>query len=105
MYIRFINKKIRKVCENHRLTVKKLGSRNADLLFQRIAEIRAADNLKILRALPAPRCHPLKGNRNGQYAVDLVHPKRLIFLPKIEGTEIIESLVTEIIVVEITDYH
>ena len=25
------------------------------------------------------RCHALKGNRKGQYAVDLEHPYRLVF--------------------------
>ena len=25
------------------------------------------------------RCHPLLNNRKGQYAVDLVHPFRLVF--------------------------
>lgn len=32
------------------------------------------------------RCHPLHNNRKGQYAVDLVHPYRLVF--EINGNEI-----------------
>lgn len=105
MYIRFINNKIRKVCETHSVAVRRLGLRNADLLVQRITEIEAADNLQILRALPAPRCHPLSGDRNGQYVVDLVHPKRLVFLPATELGQIIENLITEVIILEIVDYH
>ena len=105
MYIGFINKKMRKVCENHSVAVKKLGSRNADLLSQRILEMKAADNLQVLRALPAPRCHPLLGDRNGQYAVDLVNPKRLVFLPVTEQGMTIENLVTDVTIIEIIDYH
>lgn len=44
------------------------------------------------------RCHPLKGNRKGQYAMDLVHPYRLVF-EKI-GNEIQIANVMEIV-----DYH
>lgn len=105
MYIGFINNKIRKVCETHSVAVKKLGTRNADLLVQRITEMEAADNLQVLRALPAPRCHPLSGDRNGQYAVDLVHPKRLVFLPTPVLGQIIENLITEVVILEIVDYH
>ena len=44
------------------------------------------------------RCHPLKGNRKGQYAMDLVHPYRLIF-------EQIEDEIKIANVMEIVDYH
>ena len=43
-------------------------------------------------------CHPLKGNRKNQFAVDLVHPYRLVFEKK--GTEIQIANIIEII-----DYH
>ena len=44
------------------------------------------------------RCHPLEGDRNGQYAMDLIHPQRLILKKK--GNEIQVAKVMEII-----DYH
>ena len=44
------------------------------------------------------RCHPLKGNRQGQYAMDLVHPYRLVF----EKTGDIIQIAN---VMEIVDYH
>ena len=44
------------------------------------------------------RCHTLKGNRKGQYAMDLVHPYRLVF-EKI-GNEIQIANVMKIV-----DYH
>ncbi len=105
MYIGFINKKVRKVCETHTVAVKKFGIRNADLLVQRLMEMKSADNLQVLRSIPALKCHPLIGDRKGQYAVDMVQPKRLIFLPTTEEGKIVESLVTEVTVIEIVDYH
>jgi Plasmid maintenance system killer protein len=44
------------------------------------------------------RCHPLTGDRKGQYAMDLSHPYRLVFKVKQESIEIAE-------IIEIVDYH
>lgn len=44
------------------------------------------------------RCHPLKGNRKEHYAVDLIHPYRLVF--KKLGNDIQIAYI-----VEIVDYH
>lgn len=105
MYITFVDNKIQKVSEDWETAVRKLSERMAKKLFQRIAEIRAADNLKVLRQLPGPRCHPLQGSRVGQYAVDLVHPKRLILIPIFEKGIINEESVTEVAISDIVDYH
>lgn len=105
MYIAFANNKIRKICEDQKTAIRKLGGRMTDKLFQRIMEIRAADNLLILKGLPSPRCHRLSGDRKDQYAVDLVHPKRLILVPIFEEGEINEETVTDVVIQEIIDYH
>jgi proteic killer suppression protein len=104
MYTTFINNNIRKLCEDEKIARRKLGDKDAKKLFQRVAEIRAADNLAMLKTLPAPRCHPLSNNRKGQYAVDLVNPRRLVFLPVYEG-EFEEKLVKEVVIIEVIDYH
>jgi len=44
-------------------------------------ELSAAPNLDDISKLPPSRCHQLKGNRMGQFSVDLDHPYRLIFIP------------------------
>ena len=44
------------------------------------------------------RCHPLTNNRKGQYAVDLVHPYRMIF--EKHGNKIQVAHIMEIV-----DYH
>ena len=43
--------------------------------------MKAADTLEDLGKLPGARCHELKADRKGQLAVDLVHPKRPVFVP------------------------
>jgi hypothetical protein len=44
------------------------------------------------------RCHPLYGDRLGQYAMDLIHPYRLIFTQYGNTVDIVE-------IQEIVDYH
>ena len=44
------------------------------------------------------RCHQLKNNRKEQFAVDLVHPYRLVFEKKGEDVQIA-------FIIEIVDYH
>lgn len=65
---------------------------------QRIVQIIAADNVEELIQYGIGRCHPLHQNRKNQYAMDLVHPMRLVF-EKI-GDEIQIAKI-----IEITDYH
>lgn len=44
------------------------------------------------------RCHPLKGDRKGQYAMELTQPYRLIFTKRGNEIQIVN-------VIEIVDYH
>ena len=44
------------------------------------------------------RCHALEGNRRGQYAMDLAHPYRLIFVEEDEMT-------VSVRIEQIEDYH
>ena len=87
------------------------GKPLAERLQQRLAEFQAADTLDDISRLPPARCHELSQDRKGQLAVDLVHPKRLIFEPdhnplpcKPDGG-LDWSQVTRILVIEIIDYH
>lgn len=72
-------------------------------------ELGAADNLSMLP--PAARCHPLGGDRKGQYAVDLKHPYRLVIEPLCDNLPFKEdgsldiARVTGIIIIDIVDYH
>ena len=55
--------------------------------------------------------HLLRGDRHDQYAMDLVHPRRLVFepdhalLPRSEDGGIDAEQVTAIVIVEVVDHH
>src|SRR4030042_3847401 len=48
---------------------------------QRMMELRAASNLEVMKTIPAANCHELKGDRQGEFAVDISGNFRLIFKP------------------------
>ncbi len=99
MRVEYKNKTLMKVCTNASIARKKHGDRMAKLLHQRVDELKAADSVEQMIQFGIGRCHPLCGDRKGQYAVDLVHPHRLAFI-KVDGEIKIVSIV-EII----DDYH
>ena len=90
---------------------KKLGKECADKLIQRLDELRGFRNFADQMTLRAGRCHELKGDRRGQFSVDLKHPKRLIFepdhdpVPRKPDGGIDLGQVTRIILIEIADTH
>lgn len=57
------------------------GAENARKIRQRLAELNAAATLADVGRLPPARLHALKGDRRGQFAVDVKHPFRLLFEP------------------------
>ena len=70
----------------------------AEKIDQRIGEITAADSIELMVKYRIGRCHQLKNNRKEQFAVDLVHPYRLVFEKKGEDVQIA-------FIIEIVDYH
>ena len=98
MQIKYKNKSIEKVCTNASEAKKKHGSYMAEKIHQRIDELQAADSVEMMIQFRIGRCHQLTGERKMQYAVDLVHPYRLVF--EKEGNEIQIAKIMEIV-----DYH
>lgn len=98
MEIRYRNKKIKKECTDLKYCEKTYGRRMAEIITQRIVQIMAAENVEMLEKYRIGRCHQLKNNRSGQYAMDLVHPYRMIFEKINEEIEIAK-------IIEIVDYH
>lgn len=98
MQIKYNNKRIEKVCTKASVSDKLYGKDMSVKIQQRITQIKAADSVEQMIKDGIGRCHLLKGDRKNQYAVDLIHPKRLIFVKK--GDEIQIAVITEI-----TDYH
>lgn len=98
MKITYKTRKIEKVCTIASEAEKKYGSEMAEKIHQRIDEIDASDTVEEMVQLHIGRCHPLKGNRKGQYAMDLVHPYLLLLKKTGDKIEIAN-------VMEIVDYH
>ena len=83
----------------------------AKKIMMRLAVLKNAQTLSDVPFTPPERLHRLKGERKGQYALDLVHPHRLIFEPRREpsGTHVSDDpdpgSVTAITIIEVVDYH
>ncbi len=83
----------------------------AKKVAQRMAQLDAAPNLASLITIAAANCHPLKGNRKGEWAVDISGNYRLIFeinhnpVPTTDDGSVNTILVTDIRILETTDYH
>jgi len=108
--ILFRSRKMEKACGSERES-KRMWGKSSSLVRQRVAELAAAETLAEMMLLPAARCHPLKGDRAGQFAVDLRHPHRLVFepvnnpLPRKEDGGIDLEKISTIYVLEVVDYH
>lgn len=96
--ITYKSKKLEKICTDARTAERAYGRPMAEKIQQRIAELRAADTVEMMVRYHIGRCHALTQNRRGQYALDLVHPYRLVF--EKFGNEIQIAQVLEIV-----DYH
>jgi hypothetical protein len=67
--------------------------------------LQAADNLTRVPTTGSIRCHQLSLDRDEQFAIDLVHPKRLVFeadhdpIPRQEDGGINKAKVTQVVIV------
>src|SRR5436190_24289824 len=78
MEVLFRTKKLAKICSDQRLMTRTFGEPMARRLAARLQELEAATVLEDIRPLPQARAHELKGDRDEQISLDLVHPMRLI---------------------------
>ncbi|MBR0519401.1 type II toxin-antitoxin system RelE/ParE family toxin [bacterium] len=98
MEVTFKNSKIKKICTEPKIASKKYSEPMADIIAQRIVELRASETIEELLKDKIGRCHSLKGDRKGQYAMDLIHPQRLVFTVHKKQIQIAK-------IIEIVDYH
>lgn len=108
MKINFKDKKLREICEKQALAEKKLGAACARKLRSRLGDLDAAERVT---DLVAGNPHPLKGDRQGQFALELAGGWRLVFSPdhlpcpiRLDGG-IDWSQVTIVCIEYIGDYH
>lgn len=98
MEIDYQNRSIEKVCTNASVAEKKYGLEMAEKIQLRIDQLGAASSVEQLIRYRVGRCHSLHHNRKNQFAMDLVHPKRLIFEKRGSDIQIVN-------IIEIVDYH
>jgi len=86
------------VCTDACEAEKKHGEKMAEKIQLRVDQIEAATSVEEMIQFRIGRCHQLTGNRKNQYAVDLIHPYRLVFERKGKEVQIAH-------IMEIVDYH
>lgn len=96
--VTYKNTKMKRVCTEADYATKNYGELMAEKIHMRIDQIIAAETVEEMVQYRIGRCHALHNNRKGQYAVDLVHPYRLIF--EVNGNEIQIAKIMEVV-----DYH
>ncbi len=88
MEIRFRTHKLQREYEDNRRAVRSYGSELARRYIGRVNIIKRTHSLDELMRLPGLRCHQLKGQRQGKYAVNLTGYYRLIFTLEGDSLEI-----------------
>ena len=97
MQLEYKNKKIQRVCEDQKTAIRRHGIEIASLLQVRLEQLKAYASVEDMVKAGVGGIHALSGNRQGQYAMHLKHPHRLILIKALSpGT---------IRIIEITDYH
>lgn len=94
MEVRFRTKKLQRQYEQANEAKRAFGATVARKYIQRVNIIKSAENLDELRKLPGLRCHELKGNRRGQWAINLTGFFRLIFC--LEGVQLHIARIEEV---------
>ena len=105
--IGYRDKRLRAICLESKEANKAHGRDVAKKLQQRLADLDAADHV---RGLAAGKPHPLTGDRQGQFALDIGGGNRLVFepdepVPYLSDGGIDWSKVSDITIVFIGDYH
>ena len=111
MDIAFRTRKLERAFNAAAALQKTFGARMAKVIMMRMVVLKAARNLALVPATPPERRHQLSGDRDEQFAVDLVHPHRLVFepnhepLPRKDDGGIDTEQVTAITILDVIDYH
>jgi toxin HigB-1 len=108
--ITWADQKLKKNCETDKAGVRRWGADNWKAMKRRLASLTAAPTLKAMEGVPG-RCHQLRGDLAGKFAVDLWGSYRLVFVPNhdpiptLDDGGIARDLVTKISITEVVDYH
>jgi proteic killer suppression protein len=86
--IAFRTRKLEREYREYVKAVKSYGPEVARRYIQRINIIKQVQDIEELKSLPALRCHSLRGNYRGEYAITLTGFYRLIISLKGNALEI-----------------
>ena len=98
MEITYKTRRLERICTDAKTAERAYGREMAEQIHHRVDQITAADSVEMMIQFHIGRCHPLKQDRKGQYAVDLVHPYRMVFEKRGDSIQIAY-------IIEIVDYH
>ena len=107
----FRSRKLRETFNCDRNLVRRYGARQAGRIRDVFRGLLEAPSLANVPTSPPMRRHQLTGNRNEQFAVDLLHPYRLVFtaahspVPRRADGGIALECVTAIMILDVEDYH
>ena len=110
MNVEFKSAKLKKILTDAREIQKHYGTM-AKKVSQRMDQLYASSNLNVLISYPSANCHSLSGDRAGEWAVNISGNYRLIFeiyqdpVPTNIDGSVNTILVTDIRILETTDYH
>ncbi len=111
MDIMFSSNKLRRQLSESKVIDKAYGRDRAKRVRMVMNTLRAAPNLGVFAPPYSKpyRCHELKGNRKGQFALDLGHPFRLTLCPMdgndLEDGKLNWQTITVIQIKKVEDYH
>jgi proteic killer suppression protein len=111
MEISFINKKLAKLLNHQKETLRTYGPDNGGRILRRLQQLADAANLAELAKLPQTRVHELRANRDEQISLDVKHPYRLLMRPNHDDTPrkpdggLDWERITKVIITEVTDTH
>lgn len=111
MELSFSSKKLAKLLNSQKDTLRAYGADNGKRILMRLQQLASATNLAEFAKLPQTRVHELKADRDEQISVDVRHPYRLLLLPDHEETPRKDdggldwSRINKVIVIEIADTH
>ncbi|KJR41800.1 killer suppression protein HigA [Candidatus Magnetoovum chiemensis] len=111
MELYFKNRKLERILKSEKEIVKAYGQKNAMLIKRRMSILKAESSLAGVSHNKPERRHELKGDRKGQFAVDVNEQIRIVLkpahnpAPEKEDGSIDLSKVTAVIILSVEDYH
>ena len=104
MKINVPTKKLEKILMSEK-NIKKEYNKLSQRLMMRINTLQTVDNLSYVPTDKPERCHLLEGEYRGCYAVCIDSNWRIIIKPKGYEMPYDKTIITEIDIIDIVDYH